>query len=249
MGKLYLFRSYPFLLLLFFSTALSCYAQQSDDSKPSQKGLEYIFITWGSRTLPLVANNQNFSPLFLTTSANFFFTNNLILATDFHYTKFLRSDSYPSDYSSGLCLFGCGNVPEDILQMLSLTAGYSLKIHNPKIRFAFQGGPSWVRHKEAQYIENEPCLFCSSHTVSYPTHQDLIGLHLKSKFEFVGNRFFGIGITVEGNLNQARSVFLLGASYALGYISHNRPRIVRKARRQNRRAERREKRKQRNKNN
>lgn len=134
------------------------------------------------------------------------------------------ADAYnlPKDYVSGLNIFGSGNLNE--MGIFHIRGIYTARLkENGKSRINLQAGPSLIIGDVSEFTPNKNHeLFSSNYKVEKKT-KGTIGASLSAGFDFPFNRWLGMGVNANGNINSINSFIGGGISIFYGLTDINIP--------------------------
>lgn len=123
----------------------------------------------------------------------------------------------PPAYSGGLQIFG-DNTPHDYLEVNSLLLVRQFKMRNPRMRFAVEAGPAWVRSitKDFMPISRPGAWFdIGPNYETSNTYKENIGLSFRAKMEVPLARILSAELALFGNINNIKPI--AGAEICLNF--------------------------------
>jgi hypothetical protein len=141
--------------------------------------------------------------MLLGAGATTILSNNWGIAADFQYYR-IRAAELPSDYRTGLFLFGDG-IPKDQVQAISLRLDREFPSRTPFLRFGMEAGPSLVLYQRCHFTRDPNPDFLSSNYITTNSHQASAGFSIRVKSEVLFTWFLGMEFAVVSTINPFES--------------------------------------------
>ena len=139
----------------------------------------------------------------------------------YNYIQFAAN--LPSDYSSGLCIFGAC-IPIDELSMYSFRIMKEFLTPTYWFRLGAEAGFSYLKFSRANFVPHHTSglLDLSSNYTTNNKKSESIGLSLRAKIEFPLCRFVGCEFSVISNVNKYKSLTGVEFHITAGLLRGNR---------------------------